>query len=132
MADFRTYAEVAKVDEGLGLVFGWSIICKKDGEPYFDVQDDHIPEAAMLEAATDFMQKSRIADEMHRPGSDHGTIVFCFPMTEDVAKAMGVVTKQTGLMIAMKPSPAVLAKFKDGTYKAFSIGGERITDKAAD
>jgi hypothetical protein len=40
---------------------------------------------------------------------------------------MGVETRTTGLMVAYKPPPEVLAKFVDGTYKGFSIEGRRIT-----
>src|ERR1700726_2802355 len=35
------YAEVLKVDESLGLVFGWAIVCPKDGADYWDLQEDH-------------------------------------------------------------------------------------------
>lgn len=125
---FQTTATIAKVDEGLGLVFGWAIICKQDGKPYFDVQKDHIPEDAMLKAASDFMQNSRIAKEMH-VGDSKGTYVFAFPLTTDIAKAMGIETKDTGLMIAAKFDPEVLAKFKSGEYTGFSIGGERGDDE---
>lgn len=125
-------AEVAKVDEELGLVFGWAITCKVEGEPYFDKQNDHIPEDSMLRAAADFMQHSRVAKEMHS-GEQVGDIIFAFPLTGDLAKKMDIVTKFTGLMIAMKPSdPVVLAKFRDGTLMGFSIGGQRVEDEDAD
>jgi hypothetical protein len=126
---------LAKLDEGLGLVFGWALICKKDGLAYFDLQGDHIPEPAMLDAATEFMLSARHAGDMHqRNAVDEpivkGTVVFAFPLTGDIAKAMGIATDQTGLMIAMKPSdPAILAKFKSGEYTGFSIGGHRLKDK---
>lgn len=123
-------ASVIKVDKQLGLVFGFAIVSKEDGADYFDVQEDHIPEGAMLEAATDFMLHSRVAKEMHR-GGEKGTVVFAFPLTSDIAKALDIVTKRTGLLIAMKPTADVLGKFADGTYTGFSIGGRRITDEAA-
>jgi len=127
--EFATEAQVFKVDEGLGLVFGWAIVCNQDGEPYFDTQGDHIPESAMLKAAADFMANSRVAKEMHA-GESKGSVVFAWPMTADIAKAMGIETKQTGLMIAMKPDSAeMLAKFKSGEFTGFSIGGRRIKDK---
>jgi hypothetical protein len=123
------YAEVLKVDESLGLVLGWAIVCKKDGADYWDLQEDHIPESSMLSAAVDFMQHSRVAKEMHG-GESAGSVLFAFPMTEDIAKAFGIETKTTGLMIAMKPdSDAMLAKFRDGTLTGFSIGGHRIHDE---
>jgi Putative phage serine protease XkdF len=123
-------ANVVKVDDALGLVFGYAIICKRDGSDYFDLQDDHIPEDAMLKAAADFMLHSRMSKDMHE-GDQDGHIVFAFPLTTDIAKALGIVTKDTGLLIAMKPSAEVLAKFKDGTYTGFSIGGSRLKDEAA-
>lgn len=118
---FQNKAQVLKVSD-LGLVFGFAIVSTLDGEPYFDKQGDHIPEDAMLKAATDFMENSRIAKEMHA-GDQKGSVVFAFPLTADIAKSLGIETKQTGLLIAMKPSDEVLTKFKDGTYTGFSIGG---------
>lgn len=120
-----------KVDEELGLVMGFAIVCKDKGIPYYDLQGDHIPEDAMLKAATDFMAHSQVAKEMHR-GDQIGTVLFCWPMTEEIAKAFGVSVEKTGLMIAMRPSdPAMLDKFRSGKLTGFSIGGERVVDEAA-
>lgn len=124
----QKFVEVQKVDEGLGLVFGYAIVCKEDGEPYFDVQGDHIPEGAMMKASADFMQNARVAKEMHR-GDPVGTVVFAFPITDEIAKSLDLTARRTGLMIAMMPSPEVLAKFASGELTGFSIGGRRITDK---
>jgi hypothetical protein len=116
-------ADVTDIDEDLGLVMGWAIICKKDGEDYFDLQGDHIPENVMMKAAMDFMMNSRAAKVMHA-GKQIGHIVFAWPETAEVAKAFGSSkAKQTGLKIAMKPTPAVLKRFKSGELKGFSIGG---------
>jgi hypothetical protein len=125
---FDTEAQVFKVDDTLGLVFGWAIVCNKNGEPYFDTQGDNIPEDAMLKASADFMQNSRVAKDMHQ-GDQIGPVVFAWPMTAEIAKAMGIQTDTTGLMIAMLPPPDVLAKFKDGSYTGFSIGGRREVDE---
>lgn len=124
----KTEAQVAKVDESLGLVFGFAIVSKIDGEDYFDTQGDHIPEEAMLKAATDFMESRRVAKEMHE-GAQVGEILFAFPMTSEIAKSLAIETRATGLLIAMKPEPDVLAKFADGTYTGFSIGGARVKDE---
>lgn len=120
--DFANKAQLVKVDSNLGLVFGFAVVSTLDGEPYFDKQGDHIPEDAMLKAAAEFMENSRIAKEMHA-GDQQGSVVFAFPLTKDIADSLGIVTKTTGLLIAMKPSAEVLGKFKDGTYTGFSIGG---------
>ena len=111
---------------------GWAIVCRKDGSDYFDTQGDHIPESAMLEAATDFAKSARIAKLQHDDDGPIGTIVHTFPLTTDIAKAFGIETSTTGLMIAMQPEPDVLAKFRDGTLTGFSIGGRRVLDEDVD
>lgn len=114
---------VAKVSDELGIVFGWAIISKINGAEYFDTQGHFVPETVMLKASADYMQNGAIAKEMH-VGGEKGRVVFAFPMTEDIAKSMGVSADFTGLMIGMKPdNAAMLKKFKDGTYSGFSIGG---------
>jgi len=123
-----TAVQVLKVDTSLGLVFGFAIVSKIDGQDFFDSQGDHIPEDAMLKAATDFMKASRSAKEMHK-GDQIGSIVFAFPMTMEIAKSLNITTKMTGLLIAMQPEPSVLEKFANGTYTGFSIGGVRIKDQ---
>lgn len=134
--EIHVNAEICKVDAELGLVLGWAIICKKGGENYFDLQDDHITEKAMVETSLDFMLNSRMAKDMHTKGDDGvlpGSIVFAFPMTTDVAKAFGMEVPCTGLMIGMKPdSDEILQKFKSGVYTGFSIGGSRIEDEEVD
>lgn len=125
---FELRASVAKFDESLGLVMGWAIVSAENDVPYFDIQGDHIPEDAMLEAATDFAKNSRVAFEGHeREGA--GTVVFAWPMTRDIANAFGVQVEKTGLMIAMQPDASMLAKFKSGELTGFSIGGQRILDE---
>lgn len=120
--------DVVKVSEELGLVFGFAIVSKIDGEPYFDTQGDHIPEQSMLEAATDFMAGvERTAGDMHKTAD--GQVVFAFPLTEDIAKSLGIATRMTGLLIAVRPSADVLAKFRSGEYTGFSIGGRRVVDR---
>lgn len=124
--------QVLKIDDDLGIVFGWAIVSKEAGEDYYDVQDDHIPEDAMLKASAEFMMDRRVAKEMHI-GDAKGTIVFAWPLTSDIAKAMGIECSKTGLMIGMKPDSAeLLNKFKSGEYSGFSIGGERLIDEIID
>jgi hypothetical protein len=132
--------KIAKVDESMGLVFGYAIICKVNGQDYYDLNIDrsgervpeHIPETTMLKAAADFMQNSRAGNEMHA-GDEKGTYVFAMPWTTEIAKAFGVANpKITGLMVCYKPPKEVLAKFADGTYKGFSIEGGRVAVEELD
>lgn len=129
----KTFVNVVKVNEELGLVMGFAIVCEERGVPYYDVQGDHIPEDAMLKAAAEFMANSRAAKEMHA-GPDIGEVVFAFPLTREIANAMEIDGyNKTGLMIAMKFSDsAIVDKFKSGEYRGFSIGGRRILDEEVD
>ena len=125
---FQASAEVIKVDSSLGLVFGWAIVCKDGGKDYIDVQNDHIPESAMLVAGADFMKNSRRGGEMHQR-LDAGDILFAFPMTTEIAKAFNFDTHgKTGLIIGAKPDATQLAKFVSGELTGFSIGGIREED----
>lgn len=129
----QTYAEVIKVDEELGLVFAWGIVCTIDDEEYYDLQGDHIPEASMLKHSSEFMLTKRETGEMHARTDagtipEKGTIVFAFPLTREVAKAFGINARVSGLMIGAKfDDESILQKFKDGEYTGFSIGGSRDT-----
>lgn len=123
---------LTKVNDELGLVMGWAIISKINGEDYYDTQYDNIPEDAMLEAANDFMQKSRVMKLMHE-GDSQGTVVFAWPLTEEIAKSFGIECNKSGLMIAVKPdSDEILEKFRKGELTGFSIGGYRIEDEEID
>lgn len=135
--DFTSALPIAKAHRGLGIVFGWAIACNVDGKPYLDLQKHHIPEKSMLEEAAVFMEGDRVGGEQHRKeiqpdGSEEiikrGKVVFAFPLTTEIAKAMGVQTRVTGLMVGWKPNEdcreEILAKVESGKYTGFSIGGK--------
>jgi hypothetical protein len=122
----RKFAKVEGISHGI--VFGYGIVCKEDGKDYFDVQGDHIPEESMLSAAADFAKGARPGKDMHS-GSDVGQHVFMFPLTTEIAKALGIKTEKTGLLLGYAPPPDMLAKFVSGEYTGFSIGGERGEDE---
>lgn len=133
-----TNVQVIKVDEKLGIVFGWAIVSTEKGKPYYDLQDQHIPEAVMTKALAGFMKDSRIGGEMHKKDKDGvpvyaGDVVFAFPLTADIAKAMGITTERTGAMIGYKPADsAILGKFASGEYTGFSISGMAGIEDAPD
>ena len=117
-------AKLAKLNDELGLAFFWAFTSTNpDGTDHFDLQGDTI-DTDFIKAAMDFMLDGGGAvDEMHDGEATDGRVVFAFPMTPDIAKAFGVVTKQSGLMIAIKATDEQLAKLKDGTYTGVSIAG---------
>lgn len=135
---FSTFFKVAQVNDELGLVIGWGIVCKDGGQDYYDVQKNHIPEKAMVEATLDFSKGQRMASEQHeRMGA--GMIVFSFPMTGEFFKAlwsdpdtglmlpgMPPTPPKTGWIVGCAPDKAMLAKFKSRELTGFSIGGEHV------
>lgn len=125
---FEINCEVAKVDAELGVVFGWAIVSMEDGQPYVDLQNDHIPENAMLKATMNFAKGARVAKEMH-VGGGRGTVLFLLPLTSDVAKSLELQTRRTGLIVGMAPDPEMLEKFRSGELRGFSIGGRRLVDR---
>lgn len=122
-------AKVASVDASLGIVFGYGIVCyerdpvTKKHEPYFDLQDEHIPEHEMLKAVVNYMKAGAPLDAMH----DEQKVgkVWPIPLTRDVAKSYGIHdADKYGMMVAVIPdTPEVLAKFVSGEWTGFSIGG---------
>lgn len=138
-ADFKTRAQILKVNTRLGLIFGFAMICKSgDDAEFWDSDEDHFTEEGMLEAATEFAMTKRVACAMHardenrRPVPDGG-VIHHFPLTSDIAKALGITTPHYGLLVALKPdSPESLEKAANGEYTGFSIGGEVIESEYAD
>ena len=101
---------------------GGGIVCTEGGEDYYDLQGDHITEGAMLKAVADFGADPELGESHQEMGK--GTVLFSFPLTADVQKAYGITCDKTGWMVGVKPNdPAMVAKFADGTYTGFSIGG---------
>jgi hypothetical protein len=137
----KLIVKVEKVDSSLGVVLGWAIVSKVNGEDYYDLNVDHegphkgkrvpehIPEDVMAKCGLDFVDAGAIGNEMHE-GPDVGSYPFVFPMTSDAfAKLFGVddVPPKTGLLVGYRPPADVLAKFKTGEYTGFSIEGRRIS-----
>ena len=132
MAEAFQSQKIVKVDEELGLVFGWGIICEDGpGSRYFDHQGDHIPDDAMLKAITGFMDTSRETGDMHVE-IDGGAVLHSFPLTREVQKLFGITCDKSGWMVGVKPSAEVLEKFKSGEYTGFSIGGKRIAEEVVE
>ncbi len=129
MSKFQADAQILKVSEELGLIFGFAMICKIDGEDYYDTDGDHFTERGMLEASTEFA-KVRVACTMHaRDGAGQpvqdGGVIHQFPLTTEIAKALEIETRMTGLLIALAPdNPETMEKAKNGDFTGFSIGGE--------
>lgn len=120
------FARVVKTDDELGLVFAWAVTSQTKGEDYYDLQDDNlVADDEFIKVAAEFMENGGATDQMHDRNQD-GRVVFAMPMTPEIAKAFGVQADTYGLMVALKPSPEVFAKFKSGEYTGLSIDGTGV------
>jgi cation transport regulator len=120
---FKASVEVTGVDESLGIVFGWGMVTEVNDQPYYDLDNQHIPDDLMVKSTSDFMVSARVSNDMHTP-VDIGMVVHSFPLSKDIAVSMGVSSVIKGWMVGVKPTPAILAKFISGEYTGFSIEGE--------
>jgi hypothetical protein len=136
----KRFFEVKKdqISDELGIVVGWAITCTKDGQPYYDLNVDregaykgqripeHIDHPEMFKAAADFAEATDAPGNVMHAGPDVGKFLFLFPFDNDIYKALFGVEHDapiTGLAVGYKPPPDVLAKFKSGELRGFSIEG---------
>lgn len=129
MNDKSIEHKIAKVDEGLGLVFGWAQVClertEKGLEEFYDSDNDHFTEDATVEAWAGFMSDWRVLKANHQ-GDQIGDVVFAFPFTSEIAKSLGFdleTIPRTGVLTAVKPPVDILAKYESGEWDSFSVGG---------
>lgn len=119
---FKADISVTGIDETLGIVFGWGMITKINNEPYYDLDNQYIPNDVMVKSTSAFMETARVSNDSHTP-VDIGTVVHSFPLSNEIAKAMGISSNINGWMVGVKPDPTTLAKFVSGEYTGFSIEG---------
>ena len=119
---FKADISVTGINETLGIVFGWGMITKINGEPYYDLDNQHIPNDIMVKSTSDFMETARVSNDSHTD-VEIGTVVHSFPLSNEIAKAMGISSGINGWMVGVKPNKDILAKFISGEYTGFSIEG---------
>lgn len=114
---------IVKTDEDQRMVYGWASVISEAGVPHVDTQGDVIHADDLVKATTDFMADARMAKSMHA-GEGIGEVLHSFPLTADLAKALGVECPNEGWIVGVKVhDDGVWALVKSGELKAFSIGG---------
>jgi hypothetical protein len=122
--DIAKSADILKLDAERRIAWGWASVSTVKGELVTDLQGDTITPAEMEKMADRFMASARMAKAMH-DGDQIGEVLHSFPLTAELAKAFGMETDREGWLVGMRINDdAVWQGFKDGTYKAFSIGGK--------
>lgn len=113
------------------LVFGWASVIEVGGVAVVDHQGDVVDEPDLQDAAIGFMVDARKGGFMHikRDGVaiKIGEVVESMVMTKAKQEALGIDLGKIGWLITMKVNDDdVWAAVKDGTLKAFSIGGRGV------
>lgn len=123
--------QVLKSDDEQRLVYGWASVITEKGEPVVDRQGDVIKADTLVQAVNEFMEDVRVGKAMHS-GDQIGVVVHSWPVTDEIAKAVGIQSDREGWLVAFKVyNDDVWAKVKSGELAAFSIGG-RATKEAMD
>ena len=120
---FGVTFDFEKSDNEGRYVRGWASVVSINGEPVTDTQGDLITMGELRKAAHRFVTDARVAKAMHS-GSQVGEVVESVIIDDEFAKAIGMSTDKRGWWIGMAVHDENIRKrVKDGTLKAFSIGG---------
>jgi hypothetical protein len=123
-AHYDVAGTIFKVDEEQRIVYGWASVITEKGEPVVDTQGDVISPDELTKAVNDFMLDDRVGKVMHE-GDRTGTIVHSFPITKEIANALGIETDREGWIVGYHVADdEVWARVKEGDFTGFSIGGE--------
>jgi hypothetical protein len=117
-------ARIVKVDIARKIAYGWANVITENGVPVEDHQGDVILPGELVKFTTDFMLDARIGKTNHAGDQTH-VVVHSFPLTYELAKALGIETEAEGWLVGVYiEDPDTLAKVESGELPAFSIGGE--------
>lgn len=120
---FSINCQFAKMDDEKRLVYGFASIIEEDGKPVEDYQGDIISESDLVEAAHDYVMKSRAAKVMHK-GVKRGELVESLVLTDDVKKALNSSLGTKGWFVGFKiHDDETWQAIKKGELGMFSIGG---------
>ena len=110
------------------LALGWAYVSTVKGELSLDHSGEFIRPEQIAKAATNFMLSMRTAKAMHS-GGKIGEVVHSMPLTNDIAKALGIQSDREGWVVAIKVyDDQVWQDVKSGKLAAFSIGGRALKE----
>jgi len=130
-AGFELRADIAKVDQGRRLVFGWGNVCTVGGRLVKDLHDDVIPANELEEAAYCFVLNVREAGDAHMRRTGVGKLVESVFFSVEKQRAIGIDLGFEAWWLGFRvDDDTVWAKVRSGAYKSFSIGGTAATSYA--
>ena len=127
--EFQLQAPLLKYDEEIGVALGWAVVCKERDASgawvrHYDSQGDAVSESGLTAAAASFCAGAERPSKVMHEGESVGAVLWAFPLTSDVQKALSIQCDKAGLLVGIKPSsPAVLEQVRSGALGMFSIGG---------
>jgi hypothetical protein len=128
MTKINVTAEILKRDDEERLVYGWAYVSTVKGDISLDHSGEFIRPEQLAKATTNFMLSMRTAKRMHS-GGKIGEVVHSMPITNDVAKALGIQSDREGWLVAVKVyDDQVWQDVKSGKLAAFSIGGRALKE----
>lgn len=120
---FAKQIPITKVDDELRIVWGWAYVNEEGGEQVVDVSETAISSGDMQKAAHGFVSNYRVGGAVHKHRV--GRVVDSIYFSKAVQDALGIDLGRVGWFIGFEVlDDAAWSGVKDGTYKAFSIGGE--------
>jgi hypothetical protein len=127
-AEVQIEGQILKQLDEERLAFGWAYVSTLKGEISLDHSGEFIRPDQIAKAATNFMLSMRTAKAMHT-GEKIGEVVHSMPLTNDIAKALGIQSDREGWVIALKVyDDQVWKDVKSGKLAAFSIGGRALKE----
>lgn len=123
--EYTLTAKVAKLDEALGVVFGYAVASTVDGgkSPHIDLQGDAVVGGdELIKVALGFAEAGAQSDVMHDCVKD-GWVPFVMPLNAETKQAFQLAGDVEGIAIGMKPSAETFKRFQSGELAAFSIFG---------
>jgi hypothetical protein len=140
--EFQLTCKAARLDEAIGVVFGYAVASTIDGgqSPHIDLQGDAVIGGdELIKIALGFAEAGAHSDVMHDCVKD-GWVPFVMPLNAETKKAFGLAGDVEGIAIGMKPSAETFKRFVSGEFSAFSVYGtaertpieKRTDDKSTD
>lgn len=116
-------------DDEQRIAYGWASVWEFNGREVTDLQDDRLDVPTMVDAFQAFMENTRDAKVLHA-GREVGQVVYGFPLTREIADAMGLKTKRYGTIIGMRvDDDDAWSDVKAGRLRMFSVGGTGTRSK---
>lgn len=115
--------QVLKTYDEQRIVYGWASVITRNGNPVIDLQGEVIKSAELVRFTADFMESERTSLHEHQ-GQRVGTVIHSFPIVDDIAKSLGLMSDREGWIVGVKVNDENVWKgIKSGELRGFSVGG---------